>query len=260
MTTATTIEELLARFSYVLSDEQMIEFNKTLRGLATAMLANNWRYLSQVLSHGRGWNDNSKRAFCEAIGKTEDLTAKAMDAYIAEYCGVSVQLMKATLEYDFAVKQLKEAEVDLLDFKGGDECIEEIELKIKDGMDKVEVINRKTYLLNTSTGHGLYLRRKVAIEYAKARLKVIALNEAVIFENKSLAKKQKQAALLNVSRTLRNAPSLIEWLDNSIRNGFNALSVLNGVTYLCNNNTGQGYPLNHSLLVDYARAECILCA
>ena len=252
-------DQVMNSFQDTLDLEVFAKCKGTLEQLAKGMATKNWKVLQEILSHGKGWNDNSKKAFCAALGKTESLTKKSMNAYIAYCCGISVEYMKASNEYELASLRLKDARSELMTYQGAREGIEKIENIIREyQLTRVEVHNRKSYAVGDNSSSMLPLEQKAVIQFVKALFKEKECCDVLLVEGDIIASKHREVAVQAIGGYVRNPDDAITWLDSMFEDGDHILSTINGTTYLSKKGESNGYPLLYEAMVVYARTKITL--
>ncbi|WP_318493484.1 hypothetical protein [Photobacterium leiognathi] len=136
---------------------------------AKSVVTKNYRAILEVIGFAYKWNEKSKAAFCEFIGKPVVKTKKGMVNYVLEWCGlsyddylVSEEYFKAKNSLDNITERLKEKYPDF----------EKLELYIKkcfeDNCVEFRVINRKSYLVTPDQpSYGYHLKSRDVIDFAK---------------------------------------------------------------------------------------------
>jgi len=140
--------------------------------LATAIINKDKVKLSDILSCGAGFNDNSKRAFCEVLGVDVKLTKNGIDAYIATHCGITNEQLILEREISNALHRKDEASEHLITtFLNGDELVAWVDDLIERGFNVITSSNRKYFL--TKEDRGFDLLKPEIRKYAESSISVI---------------------------------------------------------------------------------------
>lgn len=167
-----TMRQVIDR--HVFNDQQ--RQSKWSEDLALAMLERRYHALAEYLSHGVGFNDKSKAAFCELIGYEAVFRKKDMDFLIANYCGISLAVMLAERTIKQAKKALKYADESLRQkFSNADTVIDWVHQLVESGYNTVISQGNKSFLVDRE-GKGYHLQRTLVREYAQ---RFIEVQEAV---------------------------------------------------------------------------------
>lgn len=143
--------------------------------LSEAMIGKKYKVLTDLLSHGKGFNDKSKIAFCEAIGVKPVLSMKGIDLIIAQYCQIPLERMLAERKLSKLKRVLATKEKLLTEsFSNGPEIVEWVKNLVSNGYVAIKTQNNKSYLAN-ETGAGYDLVRTAIKNYA------VALTEYTMF-------------------------------------------------------------------------------
>jgi hypothetical protein len=141
--------------------------------IADAMLEKRYHRLADFVSHGKGFNDTSKEAFCKLLDVSPVYTQKGIDSLIAQHCDVALDVM--LLERKLAsAKAVKKSECEALTnkFGNGDELVAWIDTLIIQGFKKLVTNANKTFLVNEH-GNGYKIPRTAIKKYAEATLKAL---------------------------------------------------------------------------------------
>ena len=144
--------------------------------IGEALLDKRPHRLADFLSHGKGFNDCSKRAVCELLGVKPVLNQKGMDAVIAEHCGITLEKFLLERKLDDAKSALSRTEEELQQFSNPDEICQWVKGLIKDGYNKVVSEGKKSFLAN-ELNRGFPLKRAAVRKYAQALLQYNAISQ-----------------------------------------------------------------------------------
>lgn len=219
--------------------------------MAQFIINKNWVMLSEILSAGRGFNDNSKKGFCKFLGVRTVLSKNVMDNLVAEWTGVSVDFLSAYNRVSSARKIKTHACNDLImAFSNGDEVVGWVDERISAGAREIEVVNRKSYLVSPDRS-ALLLKRKVMKDYAVA---------CIEFEN---SKREHAEQCLNVRANFalrglkeltRESGEIVEFIMKAVDDsGFNEVIDHNGVQYLTNSSRSGAFQLHDEFSAMWAR-------
>lgn len=145
------------------------------RMIADAMLNKMAHRLAEFLSHGKGFNDGSKKAFCALLDVKPVLTQKGIDSLIAQHCGIELHtfLLQRQLHVAESTEMRKAKNLES-SYGNGNELLAWVQGLFEDGYSKLLSKNRKTYLVNEA-GNGYYLQTAPIKEYALALFAVKTL-------------------------------------------------------------------------------------
>lgn len=143
--------------------------------IATALLDKRPHTLAEFLSHGKGFNDCSKRAVCNLLGVKPTFNQKGMDAIIAEHCGITLERFLLERKRDEAKWALSNSEEALNSFANPEEICQWIQGLIKQGYNKVISQGKKSFIVNTED-RGFHLERAAVRKYAQALLEFNAIS------------------------------------------------------------------------------------
>lgn len=144
--------------------------------LERAIRIKDFRYLTTVLAHGKGFNDQSKEIFCDIIKAPRKYLKRQMSEYISRHCVICQE--KVDLHFDtYAAKDNATRRMEeLLDaFANGSELVEIVNSKIADGFVKTEKHGRKTFLVHEERQVGWPLERVQIKNYAIAQTEYLQL-------------------------------------------------------------------------------------
>ena len=117
--------------------------------LAFAMIEKLPLLLSDLLSHGKGFNDSTKKAFCKLLDVKPVLTATAIDNLIVELCGISLHELIAHRNIRGAKQVLKFKAEQVADrYSNPEEALDLIHQQYESGYTKIVKEGRKTFLCN----------------------------------------------------------------------------------------------------------------
>lgn len=176
-TTIKTKTEIRQIIDQVLHDDANKNSNWS-EMLASAFLAKQHHLLSEYLSHGKGFNDGSKKAFCQLLNTDIVLTKKGIDILIAQHCQIELEQLlneRKQQEIEFALSHVKEKVLDK--FENGIEAMAWVDSLVEKGFNKIVKQNKKSYLVNDE-GNGYNLKRALIREYAEALLAFSNMKEA----------------------------------------------------------------------------------
>lgn len=148
--------------------------------LSGAIIEKNNKLLTELLSHGKGFNDKSKIAFCHSIGVKPVLSMKGIDLLIADFCQIPLEKMLAERKLSQLKTVLATKEKSLIDaYSNGPELVEWVNNLVSNDYTTLLSKSNKSYLVNES-GSGYHLIKTVIKEYAKA------LTEYTLFTRSNL--------------------------------------------------------------------------
>lgn len=140
--------------------------------IAEAMLNKNAHRLAEFLSHGKGFNDSSKKAFCALLDVKPVLTQKGIDSLIAQHCCLELSAFLLLRQLKFAESiEMRKAKNLESSYGNGNELLVWVRGLFQDGYSKLLKQNRKTYLINEN-GDGYELQTAPIKEYALALIDV----------------------------------------------------------------------------------------
>jgi hypothetical protein len=143
--------------------------------VSRALLGKDAHRLCDFASHGKGFNDSTKKAVCLLLGAPVVYTQKGMDALIAVYCGMSMETLLLERKLRDAKKKQIRAEATLKDgFSNGGELVNWVQKLIKQGYTSVLVRAGKSYLVDASK-KGYHLPRTLIRLYAESCTEVLSL-------------------------------------------------------------------------------------
>jgi hypothetical protein len=136
--------------------------------LAEAILTKRHHRIADFVSHGKGFNDSTKKAFCEVLGVKPVYTAKGIDELIAHHCGIELETMllerklkKANTIMEIERKKLTES------FGNGSEIIAWVGGLLEQGYNSIKTHNGKSFLVN-NVGSGFDLKRTKIKSYVQS--------------------------------------------------------------------------------------------
>lgn len=139
--------------------------------LADGLLNKKHHLLAKYISHGKGFNDSSKKAICLLLQIKPVFTQKAIDNVIAKHCGISLDKLLLERETKRALFLEKIAQETLLDtFSNGEEIVEWVKEVFNKGYTEVITQDRKSFIVNADK-RGFPLPRAAIRKYAEAFIK-----------------------------------------------------------------------------------------
>lgn len=139
--------------------------------LAEGILNKNYHLLAELISHGKGFNDSSKKAICLLLDNKPTYTQKAIDKLIANHCGISLD--KLLLERKLKICQFHEKQaLDKVNetFGNGEEITDWVKTVFNNGYNKVIKQGNKSFIANADE-RGFPLKRAAIRKYAEAFIK-----------------------------------------------------------------------------------------
>lgn len=134
--------------------------------LSDAIISKNYKSLTNLISHGKGFNDKSKIAFCTAIGVKPVLSMKGIDLLIAQYCQIPLESMLVERKLNGLKSVLAHKEKLLTEaFSNGLETVDWVKNLVSSGYTTIRTQNNKSFLVNQS-GAGYDLLRTPIKNYA----------------------------------------------------------------------------------------------
>lgn len=143
--------------------------------IANALVDKNPHRLSEFLSHGKGFNDSTKKAFCLLLEVKPTYTQKGIDKVISQHCGITLKTLLLQRKLRHAKDSENNAYDSLVDaFANGKELVSWVKNLFEGGFTKLLTKGNKAYLINES-GEGYYLQRTAIRKYAEALSNVLEL-------------------------------------------------------------------------------------
>ena len=136
--------------------------------IANALIDKNPHRLSEFLSHGKGFNDSTKTAFCLLLEVKPIYTQKGIDKVISQYCGITMERLLLQRKLRHAKDVEKNAHDSLVEaFSNGKELVSWVKKLFEAGFTKLLTRGNKAYLIDED-GKGYHLQRTAIRKYAEA--------------------------------------------------------------------------------------------
>jgi len=135
--------------------------------IANALLDKNPHRLSDFLSHGKGFNDSTKKAFCLLLQVKPVYTQKGIDEVIAQHCDIALERLLLQRKLRHAKALENNAHDSLVNaFSNGKELVDWVNNLFESGFTKLLTKGNKAYLANDA-GAGYHLQRAAIRKYAE---------------------------------------------------------------------------------------------
>ncbi len=139
--------------------------------LANGLLNKKPHLLAQYFSHGKGFNDSTKKAVCLLLETKPVYTQKAIDELLAKYCGISIEkfLLERQLSHD---KHNVKSTIGTLqsNFSNSDVITNWVQDLFNKGYNKIITQGNKSFIANADE-RGYPLKRAAVRKYAEAFIK-----------------------------------------------------------------------------------------
>lgn len=144
--------------------------------LADALLNKKHHLLAEFISHGKTFNDSTKKAICLLLQIKPVFTQKAIDDVIAKHCGISLDKLLLEREAKHALYLEEKTHEILTDtFSNGEEIVEWVKEVFNKGYTEIMTQDRKAFIVNTDK-RGFPLPRAAIRKYAEAFIKNNEIN------------------------------------------------------------------------------------